>query len=91
VLQRDGYTCQLAYPGICTGRATDFDHVVPLGENGADTDENTVASCRSCHLRRASYEGHRARGHNVPTLPTPHSRPSKPQPKAEVPRTIWIR
>ena len=33
-LRRDNYQCQLAYEGICQGRANELDHVVALCEGG---------------------------------------------------------
>ncbi len=64
VLRRDNYFCQLRYEG-CTQLATDVDHVVPLAEGGADSDSNCAASCSSCHTKKSSIEGHRARGRTV--------------------------
>ena len=52
VLFRDGYWCQLEYPG-CTGLATHVDHVTPRRFGGSDTDlSNLRASCPTCNLRR---------------------------------------
>jgi 5-methylcytosine-specific restriction endonuclease McrA len=51
VLARDGYTCQLQYPG-CTGRATHVDHVLPLRFGGTNDLANLRAACASCNLRR---------------------------------------
>jgi 5-methylcytosine-specific restriction endonuclease McrA len=70
VLKRDRHQCQLRYEGICIGIASDLDHVVPLGEGGADSDDNCVSAGRACHLRKLSREGRRARGHNVECWPT---------------------
>ncbi len=64
VLRRDGYRCQLRYEG-CSGMATDMDHVVSLAEGGADSDDNSAGSCPSCHAKKSSIEGHRARGRTV--------------------------
>jgi 5-methylcytosine-specific restriction protein A len=65
VLKRDGYRCHWQYPGICQGTATELDHVVALSEGGPDLDSACVGSCRACHLRRSSRQGHRASGHSV--------------------------
>lgn len=64
VLKRDDYRCQLRYPG-CTGTATIVDHVVALRLGSADTDANCQGACQPCHRRKASCEGHLAKGNNV--------------------------
>lgn len=65
VLRRDGYQCHWRFEPICLGTADQLDHVVALSEGGQDTDANCVSSCKPCHLRRSSMQGHRARGHRV--------------------------
>ncbi|MDR3663717.1 MAG: HNH endonuclease [Mycobacterium sp.] len=65
VLRRDGYRCQIGYTGICLGTANELDHIIPIGEGGADTDENGQAACRACQLAKATREAHRASGHRV--------------------------
>ena len=51
-LKRDGYLCQLGYPG-CTTAATECDHVMPLSGGGAWYDlGNLRAVCHSCHTQR---------------------------------------
>ena len=57
ILSRDGYRCQLRFPG-CTGRAEAVHHVVHKGMGGrhglakiaSEADTNLVASCRACHI-----------------------------------------
>jgi 5-methylcytosine-specific restriction endonuclease McrA len=51
ILDRDGRTCQLQYPG-CTGRATHVDHVTPRRYGGTDHPDNLRAACARCNLRR---------------------------------------
>ena len=54
VLERDGYRCQIGYPG-CTVLATQVDHVRPLSAGGAKYDPaNLRASCRRCNAARPS-------------------------------------
>jgi 5-methylcytosine-specific restriction endonuclease McrA len=53
VLFRDGYACQLGYPG-CTGRAEHVDHIVPVIRGGSDDPENLRASCAACNLARGA-------------------------------------
>lgn len=51
-LERDGYRCQLGYPG-CTAAATEVDHVNPLAGGGSAYDlGNLRAVCRTCHRQR---------------------------------------
>lgn len=68
VLQRDGHTCQLRYPDICTGRATDVDHKIH-GDNHALT--NLQAACNPCHQRKTAQEAAAARPRERRT-PEPH-------------------
>ncbi len=52
VLERDGYRCQLRFPG-CLELATEVDHIVPRAAGGAIFDAaNLRAVCRRCHDRR---------------------------------------
>ena len=76
VLARDGHQCQLRYDVICTGTATVCDHIVPLAEGGDDTDAGCQAACLKCHRRKTSMEGHRARGHTVPSEPRSATKPA---------------
>jgi 5-methylcytosine-specific restriction protein A len=76
--------CRIGYPDICTGISTDADHIVALSQGGTDDLSNLQGACRRCHLRKASLEGHEARGHNV-TLPKPSAPPEQPP---TVPRRI---
>ena len=76
VLKRDGHRCQLRYDGICTHTATICDHIVPLAEGGQDTDAGCQAACLECHRRKTSMEGHRARGHTVPSEPRSATKPA---------------
>ncbi|WP_448389415.1 HNH endonuclease [Mycolicibacterium sp. XJ1904] len=62
VLKRDGYQCQLRYPG-CIGTATICDHIIALGLGGRDADDNCQAACQPCSNKKASAEGHIAQGH----------------------------
>lgn len=43
-----GGLCEVIGPG-CTQEATDPHHKKPRGRGGADTKENTVWCCRTCH------------------------------------------
>jgi 5-methylcytosine-specific restriction endonuclease McrA len=51
ILARDGYVCQLQWPG-CEGAATHVDHIVPRRFGGEDVDANLRAACRSCNQHR---------------------------------------
>lgn len=70
ILERDGWRCQLNYPG-CTTAATDVDHIT-RGDDHRDT--NLQAACPTCHAKKSSAEGHQAQG-NGPLRrrqPEPH-------------------
>ena len=53
-LARDGHQCQLRFPGICTGYATEVDHITEVADGGTDTLENAQSSCRRCHARKTA-------------------------------------
>lgn len=57
VLERDGWTCQLAYP-VCVRTATAVDHIVPLSVAGpaGDHDGNKQAVCGPCHRLKTRGE-----------------------------------
>ena len=76
VLARDNHQCQLRYDGICVGTASVCDHRMPLAEGGSDDDANCQAACMACHNRKTSIEGHRARGHTVPSGPPTATKPA---------------
>lgn len=59
VLERDHWVCQLRL--VCQGdRATEVDHVVPLGEGGDLLDPaNGRASCARCNRVRGGRQAHR--------------------------------
>jgi 5-methylcytosine-specific restriction enzyme A len=87
VLRRDNYRCQIQYPDICKGVATDVDRI-------DNTDDYSIETCQSachpCHLRKSSWEGHVASGHNSEHLKPPqHKQRSIPdQQQRQVPRSI---
>lgn len=68
VIQRDGATCQLRYPGICTHTATTADHILHRSRGGTDNPDNLRASCQPCNQHRS----------NNPDTTTDESRQSKP-------------
>jgi 5-methylcytosine-specific restriction protein A len=57
VLQRDGYRCQLRYPDICVGRASQVDHIVQPEAGGGSDPANLRAVCVRCHARRTGRQG----------------------------------
>lgn len=59
-LKRDGHMCQLQFHGICTGRATEVDHVREVADGGLDTMENAVSVCGRCHRRKTARHAARA-------------------------------
>ena len=41
--------CWLAYPGVCTGKSTQVDHVIDAQDGGPDEDHNLRGACKPCH------------------------------------------
>ncbi|PVA58078.1 hypothetical protein DDJ72_04075 [Mycobacteroides abscessus] len=67
--------CQLAIPGICTGRSTDVDHVVAVSDGGSDHHTNLRGVCHECHL---SHSGKHARAKQLRPVNTHRRDLSKP-------------
>lgn len=61
ILERDGHTCQLAYPDRCIGRATEVDHIDAVHLGGTDEVNGLRAACSPCHAKRSSEQGNAAR------------------------------
>jgi hypothetical protein len=72
VFRRAGGRCQIGYPDICTGKATQLDRINCYG---GYTDDNCEGLCEPCHRRKSSMEGHAASGHAV-TVPTAAGKPA---------------
>lgn len=55
--------CQLRIPGVCTGTATQVDHIVPVWYTKQDkvADEDLQGVCKECHAVKSSYEGVQAK------------------------------
>jgi 5-methylcytosine-specific restriction endonuclease McrA len=55
ILERDGYQCQIAYEGICTGYATTVDKNRPAAQRPdlAYDRENLQAACDPCNEHKA--------------------------------------
>lgn len=55
VLQRDGYTCQIRYAGVCTGHATVVDKTKPAASSPdhALNPSNARAACQACNDLKA--------------------------------------
>lgn len=55
VLARDRHVCQLRIAGVCTGRATTADHVIPVVRwpEGEYVESNLVAACAKCNRRKS--------------------------------------
>jgi 5-methylcytosine-specific restriction endonuclease McrA len=64
VLARDEYTCQLRYPGVCVGEATEVDHIVNVAQvlarggtrQQADHPSNLCGVCTECHSIKTERE-----------------------------------
>jgi 5-methylcytosine-specific restriction protein A len=52
VLAESGGNCEIRTPGICTGRATQVDHIVPRSRGGTDARWNLRSCCQQCNLAR---------------------------------------
>ena len=72
VLARDKWLCQLRYPGICTTRATEVDHIEQYPHRPElELDPNNLRSvCTPCHKHRTALQ---ASGNDRP----PHVPPSR--------------
>lgn len=49
VRERSGGQCEIALPGICTIRPTDFSHRKGRGAGGSWAPSNGLHACRACH------------------------------------------
>ena len=55
VLSRpDGRVCALRYPDICTGFATQVDHIIAGDDH---SDGNLQPACQKCHAHKSALEG----------------------------------
>lgn len=62
VKKRDPY-CRIHYADICTHITQEADHIVPVALGGAEFDlANGQGTCRPCHRRKSSREGHVGKG-----------------------------
>lgn len=64
ILQRDNHRCYTPFPDICTGTATQVDHIINLAAGGTDHPHNKRAICPLCHRRKTAHEAaeaHRTR------------------------------
>ena len=61
ILERDGHQCQLRLPDVCTGRASQVDHIISVADGGSDEPGNLRSVCRKCHARRTARQGLEAR------------------------------
>lgn len=53
ILDRDKWLCVIGTEGLCTQKATQVDHIIPLVQGGEKYDPlNCRASCAPCNLGR---------------------------------------
>jgi len=71
-LRQAKWRCQWRFPGICTGAATEADHVDGLASDPHH--RNLKASCTPCHRKRTAEQGHEARRGTGSADPEPSSR-----------------
>lgn len=58
VLKRDGWTCQIRIPGVCTEVATCVDHITPVAVAGPTfAPEALRAACKACNSHLAGELG----------------------------------
>jgi len=81
VLERDGYHCQLRFPDICIGKATEVDHIIQPEAGGG----NDLANLRGC-VRAVPCQAH------GPTGSVGQAAPSGGQEAADMtPRTSSVK
>jgi 5-methylcytosine-specific restriction endonuclease McrA len=73
-LQSAGHRCQIRIAGVCVGRATQADHIVPASAGGGDELSNLRAACTPCHRKVTAQQGGGYRGRSKPA-PDPQPRP----------------
>ena len=61
VFERDEGQCQLRYPGLCIGTASEIDHVMSVAQLGPDhpylnTAPNCRCACVPCHRHRSEQQ-----------------------------------
>lgn len=54
VASRDRWICAYQIEGVCSGRATTRDHVIPTSKGGENTWENVVACCAPCNRKKGN-------------------------------------
>lgn len=59
IKHRDNGLCQECYENGRVIEGTEVDHIIPLDEGGADTDENKRLLCHECHARKSKDEAKR--------------------------------
>jgi len=79
-LERDHHQCQIRYRDICTGVASEVDHIRPASQGGTDSLTNLQASCPPCHARKTAGEAAAARQ-------AKYQRNRKPEPHPGTPPT----
>jgi 5-methylcytosine-specific restriction protein A len=67
ILARDAYQCQIRLP-VCTGRATQVDHIIEPDDGGAWHDpRNLRAACAQCNASKGGTHGNRKRWGGTPS------------------------
>lgn len=56
ILARDKRMCYSPYPDVCTGQATEVDHLIPRSQGGRSVAYNLRAICRSCNNEKSKSE-----------------------------------
>jgi 5-methylcytosine-specific restriction endonuclease McrA len=58
-LKRARWRCELAIEGVCTGTATEADHLLGLANDPQHT--ALAAACKPCHQQRTAAQGNEAK------------------------------
>jgi 5-methylcytosine-specific restriction protein A len=56
-MRRANWRCQIRTPGVCTGGATECDHIVAVADGGGHELSNLRAACAACHKARSAQQG----------------------------------
>lgn len=53
--------CGLDMPNICTTKATEVDHIIPVAEGGTNDRDNLMTVCPECHAIKSKEEANRGK------------------------------
>jgi len=56
-LENARHRCEIRIEGVCTHRATQVDHIIPVSQGGTHALANLRASCQPCHRKVTAQQG----------------------------------